>query len=93
MRINEPTGTQAFYWPFLFQCVIGYRGGEEKKAFWAGIFKTLYVSNAVWRKKALLQILSDLQSCPVGILCFNIVIIYENLILFQYSPWLGGLVH
>ena len=57
--------------------------------FWAEIFKALCAGNAVWRKKALLQMLSDWRSCPVGILQGFILLVGNNSRIWK-SPYQIG---
>ena len=43
---------------------------KKKESLGLKASEILYVVNALWRKKAMLQILFDWRSCPVGLLCF-----------------------
>ena len=45
---------------------------KKKESHGLKASKILYVVNALWRKKAMLQILFDWRSCPVGLLCIYI---------------------
>ena len=53
---------------FLFSALNRLQTLRRKIAFQAETFKALFVCYAIWRKIARLQIFSDLQSCPVGLL-------------------------
>ena len=45
---------------------------KKKESLGLKASEILYVVNALWRKKAMLQILFDWRSCPVGLLYFYI---------------------
>ena len=52
---------------------------KKKESHGLKASKILYVVNALWRKKAILQILFDWRSCPVGLLYQELSIYYFNL--------------